>query len=141
MSQPRPRPPRALEGALRPGCCAALLLAASLWACAGSSDAPVAPANPALAVDGLFPTSGPVGGGTDIVVGGSGFEASATITFDGAPGTLVRFVSSHVMEVLTPAHPSGDVAVVVTNPDGRSTRSRISYHYDDAGEDPGPWGY
>lgn len=79
-------------------------------------------ATPALS--GLTPSSGPIAGGTEVVISGSGFVAASglRVTFDGVDGVVnVAASSATSVTVTTPAHASGAVAVVVINPDGQST--------------------
>lgn len=121
---------------LRSGGVGAFLLV-SLAACADTADSPVAPAEPALAVNEISPTSGSVNGGTEIAVAGAGFQGGTTVTFGGIPATRVRVASSRVLFAIAPVHPAGDVDVVVTNPDGQSTSPPMHYRY----TEPGPWDY
>ena len=118
-----------------------LVLAAFLTGCADSNDSPVAPAEPTLAVTGIYPISGSVSGGTEVAVGGAGFREGTTVTFGGMPATRVRVTSSHVMFAIAPAHAAGEVDVVVANPDGRSASPPMRYRYLDGTEGPGPWDY
>lgn len=72
-----------------------------------------------LEVTGVSPTSGPTQGGQQVVVTGSSFDTSPTVTFGGAEATVTQ-ASSGILVVQTPPHSSGDVDVVVTNPDGNT---------------------
>lgn len=117
-----------------------LLLAVSLAAC-GRSDDSMAPIEPTLTVNGIFPTWGLVSGGTEVTVGGAGFQEATTVTFGGTPATRVRVISSHQMYVIAPAHAPGEVEVVVSNPDGRSTSPPLLYRYLESPKEPGPWDY
>ena len=69
--------------------------------------------------DVVTPSSGPVVGGTSVTISGSGFAAGATVTLGGtsAPATVV---GSTTINAVAPAHASGAVTVVVTNPGGQS---------------------
>jgi hypothetical protein len=126
--------------ALRIGWVGALLLATMVAGC-GPNDAPVGPAEPTLAASGIYPTSGLVSGGTEVAVGGAGFQEGTTVTFGGLAARHVRLINSRAMYVIAPAHAAGDVEVVVTNPDGRSANSPTRYRYVDMPEGPGPWDY
>jgi hypothetical protein len=68
-------------------------------------------------VTDIAPVSGPSAGSTSVTITGTGFVDGATVTFGGAAGTSVAFVSSTTITATTPAHAAGAVDVVVTNPD------------------------
>ena len=69
--------------------------------------------------DVVSPSSGPVTGGTAVTITGTGFATGATVTIGGtsAPATVV---GSTTINAVTPAHASGTVNVVVTNPGGQT---------------------
>ncbi len=69
----------------------------------------------ALTVTSLSVTSGPSSGGTGVTVLGSEFQPGATVRFGGT-SAAVTFKSSTELQTVTPAHTSGIVDVVVTNP-------------------------
>jgi IPT/TIG domain-containing protein len=118
-----------------------LLFAASLAACGSSNHLPAAPAEPTLIVKEIFPTWGLVSGGTEVTLGGDGFQEATTITFGGTPATRVRVVSRRLIYVIAPAHAPGEVDVVVSNPGGRSTSPPLRYRYLESPKEPGPWDY
>ncbi len=90
----------------------------------------VVDANPsAPSIASVSPPSGPARGGATIVVAGSDFLPGATVTFGGVPAATVTFVDSTRLEVVSPAHASGTVDVVVTNPDGRSATVSAAYSF------------
>src|SRR2546423_12274960 len=90
-------------------------------ACSGSSaDLPAAPSPVALTATAISPVAGRITGGTAVTLYGTGFRAGATVTFDGTPATDVRLITSTWITAIAPAHPAGEVDVVVANPDGRS---------------------
>ena len=64
----------------------------------------------------IFPNSGSSLGGTAVSIVGNGFQAGATIAFDGAAATGVTFVSSTELHAITPALATGSHDVAVTNP-------------------------
>jgi len=70
-------------------------------------------------VTAVSPSSGPTQGGQQVVVLGSSFDTNPTVTFGGAEATVTQ-ASAGIIVVQTPAHSSGDVDVVVTNPDGNT---------------------
>lgn len=70
-------------------------------------------------ITSVTPDSGPVTGGTLVTITGSGFVDGATLTFDSAPATVLG-VEPNAMVAVTPAHATGVVDVLVTNPDGET---------------------
>ncbi len=88
---------------------------------ATSAFAFVAQADPTLTA--LLPASGSPAGGELITVSGSDFDANTQVQFGvnpdtGAGGTLastVTLIDSNTLEVVTPVHGAGDVAVMVRN--------------------------
>jgi hypothetical protein len=74
-------------------------------------------------VDSITPNSGTAAGGTPVVVQGEGLTGSTGVTFGGTSGTAFSVVSDAQINVTTPAHASGTVAVVVANPRGNVTVS------------------
>lgn len=100
-----------------------LVLALGLAACdrrspAGPSQESGLPATGIpTSITAVSPTLGSTGGGTAVMVTGTGFQSGATLTLDGAPA------NAHVENVTTlyfstPPHAAGSVDVVVTNPNG-----------------------
>jgi hypothetical protein len=69
----------------------------------------------ALTVTSLSVTSGPSSGGTGVTILGSQFQPGATVRFGGTLAS-VTYKSSTELQAITPAHTSGIVDVVVTNP-------------------------
>ncbi|MBI2550208.1 IPT/TIG domain-containing protein [Candidatus Woesearchaeota archaeon] len=66
----------------------------------------------------VTPNSGSTVGGTAVVISGSDFGATPSVTFGGAAAS-VSSSTSDTINVVTPAHAAGAVNVVVTNPDGQ----------------------
>lgn len=85
--------------------------------------------NTAPLISGLSPTSGPAAGGTTVTISGTGFAAGATVTFGGTAATNVNVLGSTTITAVTPAHASGAVNVVVTNPGGQNATSTNGYTY------------
>ncbi|MBH0009803.1 IPT/TIG domain-containing protein [Salinibacterium sp. SWN1162] len=71
-------------------------------------------ANPS--VTDLAPTSGPLAGGTEVTITGTGFTGATGVTFDGDAGTSFTVVSDTEITVSSPAHGAGAAAVVVEHP-------------------------
>jgi hypothetical protein len=82
----------------------------------------------AMTVAVISPNMGSTAGGTRVTISGSGFQAGATVTLDGA-ATNVSVVSSTAITATTPAHAAGTVDVVVTTPGGQSGRLTGGYTY------------
>ncbi|HEY3357529.1 MAG TPA: IPT/TIG domain-containing protein [Polyangia bacterium] len=83
-----------------------------------------------FAVASVLPAQGPVEGGTQVVVSGSGFLSGATVTIGGAPAGNVTFLSAFQLRVETPpAAGPGKVAVTVTNPDSQSATLPNAFEY------------
>lgn len=86
------------------------------------------PAPAALSVTAVLPNAGPPGSAVDVRILGTGFQAGATVTMDGA-ATNVTVVSSTLITATTPIHAAGTVDVVVTNPAGQSVRLPAAYTF------------
>ena len=71
---------------------------------------------PAPAIAGLTPTSGPVGGGTTVLIAGSGFQVGATVQFSNSASMDADVYSSNLISCITPAGSEGFASVTVTNP-------------------------
>lgn len=93
---------------------------------------------PSVAV--VRPPSGGAGGGTRIVIYGTGFDAGATVGVAGAAATGVA-VNGPGTEVtaVVPAGAVGAADVVVTNPDGSTAAATGGFTYVAAGTDPTVW--
>lgn len=82
---------------------------------------PSSPPLPILRVGGITPNKVATVVPTTVTIYGEGFVADARVSFGGIPATLVTF-DDGVLTAVTPAHPPGQVDVIVTTPDGRSAR-------------------
>jgi hypothetical protein len=87
---------------------------------------PGAPA--ALALNSITPTTGFTSGGTAITLTGTGFLSGATVTLAGEP-VAVTFINSVSLRVTAPAHASGAVDIVVTNPGGATGTLPAAFTY------------
>lgn len=83
-------------------------------------------------VTSVSPGTGHAGGGTSVTITGTGFENGATVTFGGTAATSVDVVSATTITATTPAHASGVVSVVVTNPDNQSGTLAGAFNYTNA---------
>ena len=111
-----------------------LLLAQGLAGCGGSSpqgpsgQPPPGPAGGTPSVSALSPIKGSTAGGTSLRITGGGFQPGATVTLGDQPGTTT-VENSATLHVTTPAHATGLVDVVVTNPNGLTSRLAGGYTY------------
>ncbi|PJJ71104.1 IPT/TIG domain-containing protein [Diaminobutyricimonas aerilata] len=86
----------------------------------------VAPGAPALGR--VLPDHGPVAGGTEVTLIGSGFTGATGVTFGGAPATAVTVVSDTEIRVTAPPGATpGTVPVVVQHPAGGSNPLPYTY--------------
>lgn len=79
------------------------------------------------AVTGVSPLYGPTAGGTRITLSGTGFLAGATVTVGGVECTSVNVTPTTQIQCTTGAHPSGEVSIVVTNPDSQTGSRAFTY--------------
>ncbi len=83
---------------------------------------------PPPTISSLGTTVGSTDGFTTVLVNGTGFLSGVTVLFGGIDATVTS-VSATQISVLTPAHPTGTVDVVVTNADTQSVTSSNAYTY------------
>jgi hypothetical protein len=75
----------------------------------------------------ISPVVGATGGGTHVVIGGTGFLAGTTVQFDTA--SVPSFAYQGNLYLTAPPHDAGIVDVTVVGPDGRTARLASSYTY------------
>jgi alpha-tubulin suppressor-like RCC1 family protein len=80
-------------------------------------------AAPTPVVTALNTPTGPPGGGTDLIVSGSGFTPSASVTVGGTAASSATYVGPNAIEITTPAHAVGPADVVVHTAGGDSATS------------------
>ena len=84
--------------------------------------------DPAPSVTAVSPNVGSIGGGTSLVLTGTGFQLGATVVLGGA--AVRGFVlNSTTLNTLAPAREAGAVEIVVINPDGQTGSLRAGYAY------------
>jgi photosystem II stability/assembly factor-like uncharacterized protein len=66
------------------------------------------------AIRSVSPATGPLAGGTKVVLTGSGFSPDAVVRFGGVAATGVTFISQNLLTAIVPGHAVGDVDVSVT---------------------------
>ena len=81
-------------------------------------------APPAPTVTHISPAAGPMAGGVEVEIDGSGFvSGSTTVSFGGTAASMFYFVNSGMLDAYSPAHASGVVDITVTTPNGTSSTS------------------
>jgi hypothetical protein len=83
---------------------------------------------PPPGIAAVSPVKGSLLGGTAVVISGSGFQAGASVSFDGVAATVTS-VAAGTIRVTSPAHALGPVSVSVFNPDGQSASTPGAYTY------------
>lgn len=78
--------------------------------------------DPVPTVASVSPSSGPLGGGTQVTVSGTGFVAGASVSFGGLSATAT-VVSPTSISASSPPEAAGSVDVKVTTPGGSSAVS------------------
>jgi hypothetical protein len=84
---------------------------------------------PAFTATGITPQSGSTSGGTAVTLTGNAFVAGAKVTIGGVAATSVTVVNSTKITAVTPAHATGAVSVVVTNPDASTATLSNAFFY------------
>lgn len=89
---------------------------------------------------GISPSVGPTSGGTGVTLTGLRLFSGATVVFGGALATSVTYVDATTVTAVSPPHSSGQVSVVVRNPDEQSAslQDRFTYQGTDAPIGAGP---
>jgi outer membrane protein assembly factor BamB len=87
-----------------------------------------------LALQSITPRWGPLGGGTATTIYGSGFLDGASVSFGGGSSPSVSVVDPLTITATTPAHASGVVNVVVTNPGGANSTLTNGFTYQDGAD-------
>ena len=95
----------------------------------GAPSAPL-PVSSEFVARGIGPVAGTPAETTAVRIWGDGFQPGATVTFDGR-ATPATVESGHYILTTAPSHPAGAIDVVVTNPDGRTSRLEKAFTYVD----------
>ncbi|EST18082.1 Ig-like domain repeat protein, partial [Streptomyces niveus] len=77
----------------------------------------------APAVFGVSPASGPIAGGTTVVISGTGLSRATGVTFGGFSAPSFRSYSDTLVVAVTPQGLTGPASVTVTTPGGSATLS------------------
>jgi hypothetical protein len=86
-------------------------------------------APPAPTVTAVSPNTGSTAGGTSVTITGTSFVATPAVTFGGTAATSEVLVNSTTLTATVPAHVTGLVNVVVTNPDAQAGTLTNGYAY------------
>lgn len=92
----------------------------------------------APSISGFTPASGPIAGGTVVVISGANFQNDALVKFGSVAAVSTIFQSSSRLTAFAPAHPAADVVVTVTNPDGGTASSSTRFTFVDPNPSPKP---
>ncbi len=84
---------------------------------------------PVPTVSAFSPATGPPTGNTTFTLTGTNFVAGATVKIGGAAATVTGVTATSITGK-TPAHATGTVDVVVTNPDAKTATLSGGYFYD-----------
>lgn len=85
---------------------------------------------PAPIVTSITPTSGAVAGGTSVTINGTQFVTGASVAFGTTLSSSVTFESDRRLVAVSPSSAmAGAVAIVVTNPGGRSSSLPNAFTY------------
>jgi hypothetical protein len=88
------------------------------------------PPTPAPSLFSVSPNSGPLAGGTAVVINGQNFAASCAVRFGGIDAAQVAFNSSNQLTAVAPPQSSpGPVNVRVVNPDGQANALQNAFQY------------
>lgn len=74
-------------------------------------------------ITSVAPNTGPIAGGTSVVITGSGFTGATDVTFGGTDATSFTVDSATQITAVAPAHAAGTVDIVVTTPLGINTNT------------------
>ena len=77
-------------------------------------------------VNSLRSRSGPVDGGTRVVISGTGFTGATAVRFGGTPAASFTVDSDNQITAVTPARSAGKVPVTVTAPSGTSPDNPVT---------------
>jgi alpha-tubulin suppressor-like RCC1 family protein/chitodextrinase len=94
---------------------------ADYWGYYGEATATLTITAPSPVITTITPASGPVAGGTSVIIYGTNLANPTSVTFDGVSATVVSSTATQIV-VTTPAHAAGLANVVVSTASGSMTR-------------------
>jgi IPT/TIG domain/Putative Ig domain len=86
--------------------------------------------SPAPTISGVSPTSGSIAGGTPVAIAGNNFQTGAMVQFGSIVAPSAHVVSPTLIQVLSPAEPSGKVSIIVQASDGQSAVASNAFTFD-----------
>lgn len=84
------------------------------------------------AVSGLSPARGPAGGGTEVTIDGSGYQAGVSVSVGSQQATVLSVTPTRLL-VRMPAQAPGVASLLVTNPDSQSASAPNAFTYEAGG--------
>jgi hypothetical protein len=85
--------------------------------------------NDQLSLSGVSPGSGPLTGGTPVVISGTGFQNGASVTFGNSPASVQTITPTQIAATTGVGFVPAIVSVTVANLDGRSTTLEKAFTY------------
>jgi hypothetical protein len=85
--------------------------------------------SPAPTVTSIWQNTGPITGGTNVTITGTGFVSGATVSFGGSACGSVSVTNPTSLTCTTTSHAAGIVSVTVTNVDTQSVSFPTSFTY------------
>lgn len=76
---------------------------------------------PAPVITSISPNSGTKNGGTSVIIRGTSFTGTTSVTFGGTPATSFQVDSASQITAVSPAHSAGVASIVVSTPGGSAT--------------------
>jgi hypothetical protein len=77
----------------------------------------------------VSPPVGAIGGSTTLTLTGQNFQSGATVQIGAGSCLNVTFVSATQLTCVSPPHASGDVSIIVTNPDTQTVTLASAFDY------------
>jgi hypothetical protein len=87
----------------------------------------LAPLVPRPTITSITPIAGPTTGGTRVIITGTGFIGTTSVTFGGTNAASFAVMSNRTIEAVTPAHAAGIVDVIVTSNGSDSISQHFEY--------------
>lgn len=84
--------------------------------------------SPAPAITAISPGSGPMGGGTWVLISGRNFRPGAVVRFGGSAASVVS-LSAGQIQVVTPGESSGSASVTVQNTDTQAATAANAFTF------------
>jgi hypothetical protein len=94
---------------------------------------------PAPSIASVNPNSGPLAGGTSVVINGQNFASGCIVRFGGIDSPQVSFINSTQVNAITPSQTTpGPVNVRLVNPDGQAGVLNNAFQYTQPAPPPAP---